>query len=53
MKSFLASGEKPLMPTRVGGTWWVPQQLKATQRLINGFSTIKQNPEQVTTSYSV
>ena len=35
--SFKANGENPLVPTRVGGTRWIPHTDKALDHLIRGY----------------
>ena len=45
--AFKANGESPLVPTRVGGTRWIPHTDRALDHLIRGYKSIITHLEQV------
>lgn len=50
--SFQALGQKPLVPTRIGGTRWVGHLLCALDHFLRGFRGIVQHLEQVVWLYN-
>lgn len=47
MKSFQIRGQKPLMPTRIGGTRWVGHLHRAIDHFLRGYGVIVLHLEQV------
>jgi len=46
-RSFHAINLRPIMPTRVGGTRWVPHTLRALENLWRGYPAVVMHLEQV------